>query len=105
MRVTNRPDLEEQVISILKAISGRKVITPEQLIGRDVGIYGLDSIEAVEQLEREFDLDLRPLIEAHLVTRRRTWLDRLTGGGHPYADMAVTEVVDYIDHETRQKAT
>ena len=43
--------IEEQVIAALKRVSGRREISLSQLIGRDVGIYGGDGVELVNELE------------------------------------------------------
>ena len=104
MPVTGERSLEEEVISILRAVSGAKAIAADQMVGRDVGIDGLDGIEVVEQLEEEFGVDLRPLIEAHLIAPRRNWLDRLLGRGFPHADVTVRELIDYIASRTQREA-
>ena len=101
MPVASAQELEGQVISILKDISGAKAVTPDQMIGRDVGIYGLDGIEAAEQLEEKFGIDLDPLIQAHTQFLPPRWFDRLRGRKHgpPIADMTVRELIDYIASE------
>jgi hypothetical protein len=103
MQRVSDQDLAQEVVAILKAVSGRRSIGPDQMIGRDVGIYGLDGIEVVEELEKKFDIDFKPLIEAHTISRRRTWIDRLLGKGHPYADLTVRELIDYIAGERRRR--
>lgn len=106
MPPANDQSLEEQVVSILKGISGRKTITPDQMIGRDVGIHGFDGVVAVESLEEQFGIDLDPLIQAHTKFLPPRWFDRLRGRTHgpPNADLTVTELVDYIAREFQRKA-
>lgn len=107
MPIANEQDLEEQVISILKNISGAKTITVDQMIGRDVGIYGGDGVEAVEELEEKFGIDLDPLIQAHTQFLPPRWFDRLRGRKHgpPNADLTVRELIDYIAKETGREAS
>ena len=98
MPVAREPSLEEQVISILKDISGARTVSPDQMVGRDVGIYGMDGVEAVEELEQRFEIDLDPLIQAHTHFLPPRWFDRLRGRKHgpPNADLTVRELIDYI---------
>jgi hypothetical protein len=106
MQLASRESLEEQVISILRGISGARTIDLDQMISRDVGIYGLDGVMAVEALEEQFGIDLDPLINAHTNFLPPRWFDRLRGRTHgpPNADLTVRELVDYIASETRREA-
>lgn len=105
MQLASRERLEEQVISILRDISGARTIALDQMISRDVGIYGLDGVVALEALEEEFGINLDPLIKAHTNFLPPRWFDRLRGRKHgpPNADLTIRELVDYIASETRHE--
>ena len=90
--------IEEQVIAALQRVSGRREISLSQLIGRDVGIYGGDGVELLNELEELFGVDLDPLMqeETHYLPPR--WFDRLLGRerGPPSVDVTVRRLIDFI---------
>lgn len=98
MPVTNVQRLEDQILETLRAYSGSKSVSLDQLIGRDLGIVGLDGVLILDELEEKFAVDLNPLIEAHTSFLQPSWLDRLRGRKHgrPNADLTVGELIDYI---------
>jgi hypothetical protein len=97
--------LEEQVITVLKGISGRREVGLDQMVGRDVGIYGLDGVEVLLELEELFGVDLDPLMRAETHHLPRRWIDRLLGReqGPPIVDLTVRRLIDFIrtNHDER----
>ena len=57
------PHTEQEVIKLLKRLSGRSEIESEYYIGKDIGVFGSDSIVLFEGLEDRFGLALEPLME------------------------------------------
>lgn len=98
MPTVTKAEVESQVISIIRNISGAKNITLDQMVSRDIGIYGLDGTELVEELETTFEVDLDPLIRSHSFHLPLRWFDRLLGreNGPMRADATVQELIDYI---------
>ena len=98
-------NIEERVIALLKHFSGRKQINRDQWIGRDVGIYGGDGVELLDELEEMFGVDLDPLMleETHYPPPR--WIDRLLGRSHgpPNIDVTVGRLTDFIRRGLTQR--
>jgi len=98
MSIATREHLQEEIVSILKRYSGTKSIGLDEMIGREVGLNGMDGVEILYELEERFNVDLNPLIEAHTMYSPPSWFGRLLGREHgrPYADLTVRELIDYI---------
>jgi hypothetical protein len=98
MPMSEHETLEAEIMAILKRYSGRKTIALDGMIGRDVGIYGGDGVQAAEEIEEKFNVDLRPLIEEHSTNRGPSWIDRLLGRrrGRQVADMSVRDLVEFV---------
>ena len=105
MSVGDPKKATEEIISVICGFSGRRTVFLDQLIGRDLGIYGLDGVEILYELEERFGVDLDPLVKAHMTYLPPTWWDRLRGRsqGPPVADMTVGELVEYILARTREE--
>lgn len=97
--------LEEQVIAVLKRFSGRREIGLDQMIGRDVGIYGGDGVEILYELEELFGVDLDPLMreETHYLPPR--WIDRVLGReqGPPNVDLTVRRLIEFLGANRGEK--
>ncbi len=106
MPVEDAKSLEEEIISILKRYSGRRTVELDQMIARDVGIYGGDGVEIANELEEIYKIDLDPLIQAHTTFLPPNWFDRLRGRKHgpPNADLTVRELIDYIAKEIERRS-
>jgi len=102
MPMTNAQGLEGQVLTVLQVYSGSKNISLDQMIGRDLGIVGLDGVLILDELEEKFGIDLDPLIQTHTTFLPPDWFDRLRGRKHgpPNADLTVRELIDHIAKET-----
>lgn len=107
MPIDLEQDFEHETIAILRHYSGRRTIELDQMLGRDIGIYGSDGVQIADEIEETFEVDLDPLIEAHKIFRPPTWWDRLMGRKHgpPSSDMTVRTLVDYIASECRRRST
>lgn len=105
MSIENARNLEEEIVLVLKKYSSRGTIAHDQLIGRDVGIYGGDGVQILYELEDRFKVDLKPLIDSVTVFRPPNWLDRLRGRkeGPAHADLTVGQLIEYIVNETRRQ--
>jgi hypothetical protein len=93
-----REAVEEQVVSLLKDISGHKKVRLDEWIMKQVGVYGSDSIELLDQLEIIYKVDLDPLVQSFVTYLPMRWVDRLLGRKHGpiYCDMKGNDLVDYI---------
>ena len=98
MPVDTQHTVETRIVSLIRDVSGRKTIHPEQMIMKDVGVYGWDGILLAEKIEEMFDLDLEPLIESNTTFLPATWWDRLRGRTHGarYTDMKIKDLVEYV---------
>jgi hypothetical protein len=107
MPVVKAQNLELEIVSILKNISGRSTIDLSDWISRDIGIYGGDGIQLLYELEEKFGVDLNPLIEAHTVYPPPGWWGRLLRKKHAgaHTDMTVKELVEYIIRYHRMQST
>lgn len=94
----NRDVVESHIISLIKEVSGRKVIHSDHLIGKDVGVYGWDGILLAEKIEEIFDLNLQAFIKSRTVQGPATWWDRIRGRTHgtAHADMRIKDLIDYV---------
>jgi hypothetical protein len=63
----------------------------DKLIGDEHGVTGWDSIELLERLERDYNVDLRPFVDAR-ATIRKGWFRTYTVGG----DVTARELSDHI---------
>jgi hypothetical protein len=97
--------LEEQVIAVLKRFSGRREIGIDQMIGRDVGIYGGDGVEILYELEELFGVDLAPLMREEAYYLPPRWIDRFLGReqGPPNVDLTVRRLIDFIGANRDEK--
>ena len=97
--------LEEQVIAVLKRFSGRREIGIDQMIGRDVGIYGGDGVEILSELEELFGVDLAPLMREETYYLPPRWIDRFLGReqGPPNVDLTVRRLIDFIGANRDEK--
>lgn len=100
-----RSNIEEEIISIIRNVSGRQDIQHHQMIGRDIGIYGWDGIIVVEEIEKKFEIDLDQFIQAHTRFTKARWFDRLLGRKHgpPHADATVQELIDCVSDLVQSK--
>lgn len=98
MPVNDQMAVEADIIALLKDVSGRKSVHSDQMIGRDIGIYGSDGILILELVEEKFDLDLSPLVDTYTKYLSPTWWDRLRGRAHgpAVADLMVRDLVQYV---------
>ena len=97
MPIENTRALYDRVILVLKSYSGKREIELDQMLYRDIGIYGGDGVEIADDLEDAFNVDLEPLIKQHTRVLPAGWLRRLLGKPGPsYTDMTVRELIDYI---------
>jgi hypothetical protein len=99
MQVRRDEDLTERILAILGGFVPRSTaLDRDKLIGRDLGIRGWDSIDLLERLEREFELDLRPFVDTKTAYLKPRLVDRLLGREHgpANADATVGQLVDYI---------
>ena len=107
MSIADRAKIEDDIISLIKRVSGCKHVDMDQMIGRDVGVYGFDGILLAEEVEEMFDVDLNPLIEVHTTYLPPNWWDRLIGRkqGPRSTDVRVRELIDYVVlHQGTQQA-
>jgi hypothetical protein len=91
-------EVRAKVIALMKSYVGREIeVAGHELIGQDVGITRGDSVEFQDEIEEMFSVDLRPLVQAHAVTPRPGWFDRLLGQNRrAYSDFTVDELVNFI---------
>jgi hypothetical protein len=91
-------DVEIATLALLRDYSGKKTVNPDQMINRDIGIYGWDGILILEELEEKFDLDLQPLVDSVTTYLPPTWWDKLRGRtrGSRVTDLTVRELIDYV---------
>lgn len=91
-------DIEVATLPILRRYSGKKAVYLDQMVTKDLGIEGWDSIAVLEELEEKFEVDLRPLVDSVTTYLPPTWWDKLWGRkrGAPIADISVRELIDYI---------
>lgn len=91
-------EARERVIATLRKYSGKRDVSNDAFIGRDLGITGGDSVEFLDEIEEKFGIDLAPLIDARKRLRPADWLDRLLGRKHggETVDLTVSEVVDHV---------
>lgn len=101
MSISDWSALENEVISILSRYSAKRSIQMDQMIGRDLGINGLDGVEIVEELQDGFAIDLSPLIKSHESFRPPRWIDKLQGKkvGPAETDFTVRELIEFIGRE------
>lgn len=98
MPIDDHATVETRIVSLIRDVSGRKTINTEQMISKDVGVYGWDGILLAERIEEIFDLDLEPLVEINTTFLPPTWWDRLRGRTHGarYTDMKIKDLVEYV---------
>jgi hypothetical protein len=99
MPVGRQEHVTEQVLTTLREFLPRTTpLDRDKLIGAGLGITGWDSIDLIERLEHDFQLDLRPLVDANTVHLKPRLIDRLLGREHgpPDADVTVGQLIDYI---------
>lgn len=96
--------LEDKLVSILKQFSGWRQIDLDALIGRDIGIYGGDSIDLLYKLEDEFKVDLNPLVDKYAIPLKPTWIDKIVGrkSGSFVSDVSARELIDYVRQPGKQ---
>lgn len=99
------PSLEAEIVGIVKWIAGRKTVELDQLIGRDVGIYGGDGVELLDELEERYGVPLDRLIKQHRTFLPPRWFDRLLGRsqGPANVDLTVRQLIDYIRGELQRR--
>ena len=98
MPVDPEGDFRDQIIRVLEHYSGTKNISLEQMISRDVGIYGGDGVQVLDELEDMFNVDLEPLVQQNTTYGHLSWVGRLFGRkrGRAICDFTVQELVNYI---------
>jgi hypothetical protein len=103
MSVDPNESIEEDIISILERYSGRTITNVNSMIGSDIGIYGGDGVQVVDELEERFGISLEALLESATVYLPLTWWDRLRGRkmGAPNADLTVRQLAEYIRENTQ----
>lgn len=91
-------DIESTTLTLLSKYSGKKIVQADQMVNKDLGIEGWDSIAILEELEELYKLDLHPLIDSVTTYLPPTWWDKLWGKarGAPIADLTVRELIDYV---------
>jgi hypothetical protein len=98
MPVAEPAAIEASIIKFVQDVSGQKSVHCDQMIGRDVGVYGADGVLLLELIEEKFDLDLSPFVEARTKFLPATWWDRIRGRTHgrPVADAKVKDLIEYV---------
>lgn len=98
MSLIDKAAIDTDIVYIIKNISGRKEVQLDHFICKDVGIYGLDGVIIIEEVEERFDLDLSQFIEENTVFLPRSWWDRLLRRPHGprITDVRVRDLVDYV---------
>jgi hypothetical protein len=98
-----RDELSASVIEILKRHSGRRRIGLGDFIVRDIGIYGYDGVNVVNEIEETFCVDLRPFVTASSKpVKVPIWRSIFTGAKMElYVDARVQDLVNYIYENTQ----
>jgi hypothetical protein len=90
----------EHVLKLVHELSGRRFPDgANKLISAEHGVTGWDSIELLERLERDYDVDLRPFADARATTRKG-WFRTYTIGG----DATARELADHIASLVRDRS-
>jgi hypothetical protein len=91
-------EVEEKVVDLLRKYSGKKQVFLEQMINRDLGVEGWESIDLLQDLEESFNLDLDPLMQSVSSYLPPRWWDRILGRTHGprVADLKVQELIAYV---------
>ena len=89
----------EHVLSLLHWLGGRRLSDgADKLVAADHGVTGWDGIDLLEKLEAEYDVDLRPFVEAR-ATQEKGWVRTYT----TYKDVTPRELADHIADLVRAK--
>jgi hypothetical protein len=100
-----RDEIRNTVFQLLFEYSGKRSITEDSMISADLHIRGGDAVQALDELEDRFNVDLRPLIERDPMERTGL-LHRLFGvpPRRSGVDVSVRELIDYlVDAQTREQ--
>jgi hypothetical protein len=106
MSVEQSRSIEERIIAIIRSFVGPHVlVTHDKLVGQDLGISGGDSVEFLDELEINFEIDLDKLVLQSTFHSEPSWIGRLLGKkeGRAVADLTVGELIRYIEATTATK--
>jgi acyl carrier protein len=92
-------DIETRIIDkVRKYVGTDELVENGDMFARDLGITGLDSVELRNDVEREFRIDLSPLIEEQRTSTQggivRSILDAVKGA--PRFDVSASMIARYI---------
>lgn len=90
--------VESRVLDLAQRYSGKKVISLDQMLSKDLGIEGWEGIDIIQDLEEEFELDLDPLMQSVTWYLPPRWWDRLLGRTHGarVTDVKVRDLIAYV---------
>ena len=67
------PDLLTRILTIVHNYAGSQLVNPDAYLASDLGIFGGDAVELLDELEERFGVDLHPLIERGPYERNSFW--------------------------------
>lgn len=96
-RMTPSPDdILEHVLSRVHRFSGSRLADgADKLIGAEHSVYGWDSIDLLEDLERHYGVDLRPFANSRAITRKG-WFRTYTVAGDATPRELAREIASLI---------
>lgn len=97
MRRMNSKDVEDIVISMLEEVSGLNSIDPSRLIGQELGVNGLESIEFMEEMERIFKISLDELVDQYSFMNEPGKFRKILGiKPNRVSDFTVNDLIRYV---------
>jgi hypothetical protein len=100
LTVTDKPDIEKEVIELLKPYAGKRAITLDTKIIGDLNIDGDDADEFMTDFVRKFDVDYKsfPFRDYFVSEYGAAWKAlRAFGGLYPYPakkDLTVSDLIE-----------
>jgi hypothetical protein len=94
--------IERELLAVLRKYVGEGGnLEPSALLGKDLNLLGWDAIEFMEEVERNYGVDLRPLVEKNTQQLLPTLWHKVFGISNSSIDLSVRQIAEYVARQTK----